>query len=69
MRKSKVKVFVPMSDVALGADSNLYRRLVPFDPSYVVAGQAADGGCIPRNWISKSSCKQARERLDANSLQ
>ena len=61
--KAKIKVFVPMSDIELGADNNLYRQLVPFDSSYLVAGQPAHEGCKPRNWVSESDRKQARERL------
>ena len=67
--KAKVRVFVPMSDIELGDDSNLYRRLVPFDPSYLVAGHGSDGGRKPRNWISESDRKQARDRLYGDSVQ
>ena len=63
----KVKVFVPMSDVALGVNGDLYQQLVPFDPAYLVPGEATREGCKPRNWISESDRKQARERLYANS--
>ena len=65
--RAKLKVFVPMSDVELGSDSDLYRQLVPFDPSYLVAGHLSSHGRKPRNWISESDCKQAKERLYVNS--
>ena len=65
--KAKIKVFVPMSDVELGSDSDLYRQLVPFDPSYLIAGNATKEGRKPRNWISESDCKEAKERLYADS--
>ena len=61
--KAKIKVFVPMSDIELGADSNLYKQLVPFDTSYLLVGHPASEGCKPRNWVSESDRKQARERL------
>lgn len=60
-----MKVFVPMSDAALGADSNLYRELVPFDPSYLSEGVERSEGRKPANWITESNCQQARERLYA----
>ena len=65
--KEKVKVFVPMSDVELGFDGDLYRQLVPFDPSYLEADRIPNEGKKPRNWISESDCRQAKERLYVNS--
>ena len=60
-----MKVFVPMTDAALGSDSDLYRELVPFDPSFITVGQESSEGRKPSNWISESDCEQARERLYA----
>ena len=60
--KEKIKVFVPMSDLALVSDSQLYRRLVPFDPSYMVAGHETDEGYKPSNWIPEPESSQEKDR-------
>ncbi len=60
-----MKIFVPLSDAVLGRDSELYGQLVPFDPSFLAAGQERSEGRKPSNWISESDYEQARERLYA----
>ena len=72
-----MKVFVPMPDAALGANNELYGKLVPFNPGFVVAhGSRGEGsergrkpgleprkGRKPKNWISTYDADQARARL------
>lgn len=60
-----MKVFIPMSDAALGSDSDLYQQLVPFDPSFLTDGQRAKEGRKPSNWVSECDYEEARERLYA----
>ncbi|MGI9323398.1 MAG: hypothetical protein ACR2PJ_07445 [Pseudomonadales bacterium] len=57
--------FVPISDATLFADSDLHRRLVPFNPNFRVAGQKPSQGRKPRNWIADCDGQQARARLYA----
>ncbi|MBL6689925.1 MAG: hypothetical protein ISP91_06000 [Pseudomonadales bacterium] len=60
-----MKVFVPMSDAALGVNGELCQSLVPFDPSYLVVSESISEGRKPSNWVSDCDYERARERLYA----
>ena len=51
----KAKVFVPMSDGALEVNGELYKQLVPFDPTFLSAGCKSPKGRKPSNWIVDSN--------------
>ncbi len=61
--KGEMKVFVPMSDATLRDNNELYGKLVPFNPEFVVRGQTPGEGRKPKNWISDCNYEDARERL------
>ncbi len=58
-----MKIFIPLSDTSLGESSELYQKLVPFDPSYLDAASPQDEGRKPYNWIADCNVEQARARL------
>ena len=63
--RENMKVFVPMSDAALGANGEVCQRLVPFDPSYLTELEPVSEGHKPSNWVSDCDFEQAKERLYA----
>ncbi len=58
-----MKIFIPLSDTSLGESSELYQKLVPFDPSYLDDVRPQDEGRKPYNWIADCNGEQARARL------
>ena len=58
-----MKIFVPMSDATLRDNNELYGKLVPFNPEFLVRGQKTGEGHKPKNWVSECNVEQARERL------
>ncbi len=63
---SKVKVFIPMSDLILDDDcSELRRKLVPFDPEFLAPREDSLRN-KPRNWIADDDYVSACKRLMAS---
>jgi hypothetical protein len=60
-----MKVFVPMSDAALGDNGEVCQRLIPFDLSFLGNTQEPGEGKKPNNWVSDYDREQARQRLFA----
>ena len=60
-----MKVFVPMSDEALGDNGEVCQSLIPFDLSFLGTSQQRRDGKKPSNWVSDSNREQARQRLFA----
>ena len=58
-----MKVFVPMSDSALGDNGEVCQRLIPFDLSFLGSTQEPGAGKKPNNWVADSDREQARQRL------
>ena len=58
-----MKVFVPMSDSALGDNGEVCQRLVPFDLSFLGSTQTPCAGKKPSNWVSNCDREQAKKRL------
>jgi hypothetical protein len=59
------KVFIPMSDAALGDNGEVDHQLIPFDPAFLNDVQVVGEGQKPNNWVSDCNSQQARERLFA----
>ncbi len=58
-----MRIFIPLSDTSLEKSSELYQKLVPFDPSYLNDVRHQDEGRKPHNWVADCNCEQARARL------
>ncbi|MBT5156185.1 MAG: hypothetical protein HON77_08420 [Gammaproteobacteria bacterium] len=60
-----MKVFVPMSDAALGDNGEVSQRLIPFDLSLLGSPQKSGKDKKPSNWVPDYDRDQARQRLFA----
>ncbi len=63
-----MKVFIPMSDAALGDNTELYQKLVPFNPEFLHGSQDRREGHKPSNWVSDCDYERARERLRSSNI-